>query len=382
MGIQSPIGNPSSALGMQGAFASGNGVSNPLPPLPPPPASVQNTSNFPISGSLPEIVPPHMAAPYLFTQFPKAPRPPAPLPAQPPQPPPQPPVQQAPPPPQAPQEPPAQPQPKGPTATVDGGALTDATIRSLNERLNSETETSRADAAIDFFKILEKNPALADDPTYKPYVDAFLEKILKDPSPIVRQGGELALQLDLAKNPSQGILDELQKLTQKSGLLNIESGVASEILSKLQNGGGASEKADPAQKMGQNTDPKASGLTKKPSLPVKIQGQKPAAFQPKPQAAQTAQPAPAQPQAPQQNASAPDEAALMQALQGMMQQPGGAGGLPGMQGGNQAAPPEMPQVGGRLDVTSPQQATQAANPQQMAGQQLNVVQGMQGGPQA
>lgn len=223
----------------------------PLPPLPPPGSfmpqgggaaspATPTAQSVPISGPLPEIPPPHMAAPYVYY------RPPMQRP-QPQYPPmqqqmqmPQPPVQQPPPQPQPPQQPPQQPpaqqqqqQPQGPTAPLPGVGLDDATIIKLNERLNSESDSIRSDAAIDFFKIVEKNPGLADNPTYKPYVDAFVEKILNDPSPVVRQGALLALELGYVKNPSANTRTRLDVLGKQGSAYGVEGGAIQNIMQKL-----------------------------------------------------------------------------------------------------------------------------------------------------
>lgn len=214
------------------------------------PPSIPTAQSVPLNSPLPDIPPPHMAAPYVFYRPPmQRPQPQYP-PQMPPQTPPQqpPPVQQQPPaPPPQPQQPPQKPQPQGPTAPLPGVGLDDATINKLNERLNSESDTIRADAAIDFFKILEKNPGLADNPTYKPYVDAFMEKILNDPSPVVRQGGLLALELGHVKNPSPNTRSRLDVLAKKGSAYGVEGGAIQNIMQKLSTHfGGTGDHAAPA----------------------------------------------------------------------------------------------------------------------------------------
>ena len=106
------------------------------------------------------------------------------------------------------------------------GALDDAMITKLNEKLNSLDDNQRSDAAIDFYKILEKNPGLADNPQYKPYVDAFMDKIMNDPSALVRQAGLLAVETGAVKHASTGTQSKLQELSKGEGLFGVESGAA------------------------------------------------------------------------------------------------------------------------------------------------------------
>ena len=48
---------------------------------------------------------------------------------------------------------------------------------------------------MDIFKILRENPGIANDPVYKPYIDAFAKTILDDPSPLVRHPMLMAMEL-------------------------------------------------------------------------------------------------------------------------------------------------------------------------------------------
>jgi len=130
-------------------------------------------------------------------------------------------------------QPPAPPKPATPPATISAGGLDNQRVKDLNVRLNSTAATIRSDAAMDFFKILEANPALADNPQYKPYVDAFMEKILNDPSPLVRQPALLAMEVGYVKNPSSNARQLLDNISKGNGLYNIEPGIAQSILGAL-----------------------------------------------------------------------------------------------------------------------------------------------------
>ncbi|WP_373533197.1 hypothetical protein [Vampirovibrio sp.] len=225
-------------------------------------AAYQTAASIPVGviPNLAEVPSPYMVAPWLYLAKPAAPQlPPAaplyppmypPNPAasmQPQQPPMQAPVQQkgpqqppAPPVPPAPppQQPPAQPpatQPKGPTTPLDDGGLTDTQIQSLNDRLNSDSEDTRADAAMELFKILDKDPTLSTRAPYNQYVNAFMEKIMKDPSAVVRTAGELAMQTGRVKQPSEGLKNQITVLNKNPGGLSGEGGVISSLMGSIKN---------------------------------------------------------------------------------------------------------------------------------------------------
>lgn len=183
----------------------------------------------------PPVQQPAAAQPKMPTPTP--PPPPQPYPQAQPQQPPQQPQQPQPP---AQQQPPTQ--PKTPTAPLEGSGLSDSVIRSLNTRLNDDNEDTRADAAMDLFKILDKDPTLAERDPYNKYVNAFMEKIMKDPSPVVRGAGELALQMGRVKNPSPGIKEQIKKLDLNPGNLTGEGSIISTLVGQIErNALGANE---------------------------------------------------------------------------------------------------------------------------------------------
>lgn len=196
-----------------------------IPPLPPPPEKmarcVYEPCFFPSRPFIRPTVCP-VAQP--------SPPPPSPLP-----PPPrqvtQPPVQPPPPPP-APPPPTEKKAPEKP----DAGSLSDATITDLNKRLNDTDETVRAAASIDLLNLLQKNPGLVEDSKTQPTVDAFLQKILSDPSELVRTGGEVALQAGLDKKPSPELLRLIRTLAGRTGSLSQEDKAASGILKNWDEG--------------------------------------------------------------------------------------------------------------------------------------------------
>ena len=233
-----------------------------LPPMPPPPflntspamakSPAATAQTLPISKgvsseSVPEIPPPHMAAPWVFTRLPQPGvlRENNPIPSQPP-------LSQMPQPPQQ-QQPPESPQATEkkadqdkPDEPIDLSPLNDNVIRNLNDRLNSTVDDVRADAAIDFYKILDKNPGLADEAKYKPYIDAFLQKIMYDSNPAVRTAGELILQFNKVKEPNAAVKTRLQELASRQngahpcGIYNDpldESATASSLLAQLHGAG-------------------------------------------------------------------------------------------------------------------------------------------------
>ncbi len=211
----------------------------------------QTAASVPVAmpPNLPEVPSPYMVAPWLYLAKPATPQVPT-APSYPPlltqplmqqqqqpmQAPPQPQMQQAPPPPMPPQQPPqVPPQQKAPTAPLGDGGLTDSQIQSLNERLNSDSEDTRADAAIELFKILDKDPSLSSRAPYSQYVNAFMEKIMKDPSAVVRTAGELTLQTGRVKQPSEGLVNQIGVLSKNSGGLSGEGGVISSLMGSIKN---------------------------------------------------------------------------------------------------------------------------------------------------
>jgi len=143
------------------------------------------------------------------------------------QPPPMPPQQQPPAPPTPPPPPPTgEKLPVDPTAQpLDG-----QTVEQMNSRLENRNETVRADAAMDFFKMMESNPSLANDPKWSADINAFLVKIMHDPSPIVRQGALMTLEMGYVPHPDPQAMATLEELADKNGLFGIESDQAGNIL--------------------------------------------------------------------------------------------------------------------------------------------------------
>lgn len=416
-----------SAASASGSSNSSGGMGA-LPDIPPPSqiapgvmgssatATPYNTSqSVPVNNASPEIPPvsdippPHMVAPWVFLQRgknpPQLPQQPAqqPMPTQPKMPQAMPPQQQQPQrppqqqqPPVPPQQPPAQPQQKKPTAELDGGALSDETIRSLNKRLEDPAEDVRADATIDLFKILEKNAKLADDPNYKPYIDAFSEKIMSDPSPLVRGGGELILKMGKIPNPSQGVRDELKKLSTKDDLTS-EGSITSDILSDIETG--TLKKSTPPQPPnGANqpgtTNPGAAGMAM-PSSPSANPAINPTgSYNAGTPGTQTADQKAAGPSA---DELAQREAALQQQTQqqrmeqeklnqqkteqekAFQEQQAQAKTqqeeLANQKAELEAAQANAPQFGGRLNIISPQQAVYGKPAYSPSGQRLNIQAG-------
>lgn len=377
------------------------------------PQAYQTASSFPVNTLDPaaDLPSPYMAAPWLYLAKPQMPAIPAQAPVMPaqaqqqqqwppqqvqPKMPTQQPQQQPPAPPQQPQQPappPAQPpqqsQEKAPTTPLEHGGLTDEIIRSLNKRLNDDNEATRADAAMDLFKILDKDPDLSKLPPYNQYVNAFIEKIMKDPSAVVRAPGELALSSGLVVQPSQGTWQKLKQLEEQGSGLSGEGEIISKLLGGFQqdgslklgsppqkggmtNGPGIHEdekrkttdgqEANPAQQQAQGTQPQAG------QVPPNAQGQQP-------QVGQFPQGAPqpttgGMPQQPQLQQQAASSSQLMAPVQPMSQGPqGNPYGQPqqfGQQAGNrfnylsQAQSPVMSGYGGM-------------NPQ--VGQKLNIQEG-------
>ena len=114
-----------------------------------------------------------------------------------------------------------------------GAIMSDIRIKDLNDRLNSYDTKMRSDAALDLFKILEQNPSISTDPVYQPYIDAFAQKIIQDPSPLVAEPLLLAMQLGYFKNPSPQVMGRLQNLVGENRLMGIEAPIIDTILSNV-----------------------------------------------------------------------------------------------------------------------------------------------------
>ncbi len=249
----------------QGAYPA-----NGLPPLPAPSYSmgpVNYAQSIPMA-ALPDIPPPHLVAPNLFrpnwvngppntgrigdiqnnfynnqTGYPPVPYTPAwpgypnmaPYPGmQAPQGPaaaplPKPPENMPP----APAQPPV-PEQKAPSSTAfPVGGLDDATVRSLNERLNNAVPGVRGKAGMDLFNMLSANPALATDPQTKPYVDAFVQKIMSDPDSLVRQSMILAMDMGVIKQVPDAVIQRMRQLQSQEGMYGLEKGDIAKILPTL-----------------------------------------------------------------------------------------------------------------------------------------------------
>ncbi|MEB3285884.1 MAG: hypothetical protein VKJ04_00120 [Vampirovibrionales bacterium] len=109
------------------------------------------------------------------------------------------------------------------------GLLSQDTIRSLNIRLNNNQESVRADAAMEFFQLLESNAipegtvgppfktTLEQNPDYRDYVDAFLQKILNDPSPVVREMIILGLGNGYVSEVSAPVYHTMENMLSQGG---------------------------------------------------------------------------------------------------------------------------------------------------------------------
>lgn len=424
MGVQTPIANPSgfSSLGNNGLMNLGTASSIPMvpfspmtapgaypgnlnTPLPeiPPPSALWNPPSTPVMspmayyyapyqtntpspsmpGALAEIPPPHMVAPYLYTQFPKLAPPQIfqpqtpPMPPQAPQPP-QPPVatpqqqppMQAPPQPQqqpvAPQ-PPAQQQP--PANNIPTPGPYDDVIKRLNAKLNSENPNVRMDGGTDLLQLLQRNAKLGSDPGFKPYTDAFVDKIMADPSEMARMPGLMILQLGLDKPPTTFSKNRLQELAHKRDNTDYsmpdtgEVSMANDILTMLDQpapppkaitppaAAPAAQQANPGALPDFTTPATPNG----PMMPA-------ASSQSMPQ--MTAPPASMPPQ---------------EAFPTPVAQQASPGPLPNFTTPAMQNSPVMPNAGGQLNVTSPpppqMQMSPLMAPPGGAGQQFNIQEG-------
>jgi hypothetical protein len=306
--------------------------------------SVPVSAGVPYVESVAEIPPPHMVAPWLYIPRPNQ-MPTSPygnqnlngqnglngmngqngMQGQQPQQPPQQPQQQPP------QQPPQQPQQKAPSANLDA-EFNDVTINSLNERLNNPNEDIRADAAMDLYKILEGSPTLVDNPNYAKYINAFMDKIMQDPSPIVRGAGEFILEMGKVPNPSDLVKSRLKSLSERPTMTG-EDVTAGSILGKLQSGTLRKTPPVAAPQAGQGQpqgagQPGAPGQPGQTTTPGQTQGQQQGGSQGQPQQPMPTDGAQGQGGIAQQGFQAPQGQA-QQGQTGIPPQQGGMTGLPG-----------------------------------------------------
>jgi hypothetical protein len=339
------------------------------PPLWPPCATGPMLHTHPIALADPmaAIPTPQQLAPHVFMNGGNPTASPAP---QPPvsQPPPQPKQPQAPPAPPAPA--PAPPKPKAPIDEFDG-VLSDELVKTLNRQLNDPDEITRATAATDLSKILQDHPKLADSPDYKPTIDAFMEKIMKDPSTLVRGMGEMTFQLGAVKNPSEPVRNQLKGLAKKDDKnLTKESEQASSILAGLESGTLGKDLQNLTGKKSAKPGAKPDAKAGSPANPAAQTP--PVAPSPEVNPTETAGIPGAPPGAAQSLASADPGAASVPASANAYYPPA----MPAYPQGPAAAGANQPAFGSRLNVVSSPQVTGAiAGTAPQAGQRFNVYEG-------
>lgn len=94
----------------------------------------------------------------------------------------------------------------------------------LLARLRNQADWQlRADAAQDFFMVLQANPTLESIPSEKEDVDFFMLEILRDPNAVVHMPALMAIQTGLYRHPTPEVLAELDRLEHEAGLLGGEA---------------------------------------------------------------------------------------------------------------------------------------------------------------
>lgn len=121
------------------------------------------------------------------------------------------------------------------TAPVIVRGFDNSVIRNLNRRLEDPDWQKRAEAANDFSMILGANPNLERRPAYKPYVDAFMLKILRDSSAVVHEPALRSIQVGYYRHPTQAVLEELNALKVGVGLFGLEPQMVTDALYALYN---------------------------------------------------------------------------------------------------------------------------------------------------
>lgn len=106
-------------------------------------------------------------------------------------------------------------------------------IRNLNRRLEDPDWQKRAEASNDFSMILGANPNLERRPAYKPYIDAFMLKILRDSSAVVHEPALRSIQVGYYRHPTQAVINELTVLKTSIGLFGLEPQMVTDALYAL-----------------------------------------------------------------------------------------------------------------------------------------------------
>jgi hypothetical protein len=119
------------------------------------------------------------------------------------------------------------------TAPVIVRGFDNSVIRNLNRRLEDPDWQKRAEAANDFSMILGANPNLERRAAYKPYVDAFMLKILRDSSAVVHEPALRSIQVGYYRHPTQAVLEELNALKVGVGLFGLEPQMVTDALYAL-----------------------------------------------------------------------------------------------------------------------------------------------------
>jgi hypothetical protein len=121
-----------------------------------------------------------------------------------------------------------------PDLPPDVRGFDDNIIRSLNKRLEDPDWMRRTDSANDYCIILSANPNLEKRPEYKPYVDAFALKILRDPSAVVHEAMLRAMQVGYYRYPSPEVLNELYRLRDSAGMLGLETQMVDDAIKGIE----------------------------------------------------------------------------------------------------------------------------------------------------
>jgi len=106
-------------------------------------------------------------------------------------------------------------------------------IRNLNRRLEDPDWQKRAEASNDFSMILGANPNLERRPAYKPYIDAFMLKILRDTSAVVHEPALRSIQVGYYRHPTAAVIEELNVLKTGIGLFGLEPQMVTDALYSL-----------------------------------------------------------------------------------------------------------------------------------------------------
>jgi hypothetical protein len=137
-----------------------------------------------------------------------------------------------------------------PKQVRDGLPLTPETVELINGQLESPDSSVRQMAAVKLAHVLEGDPEILSKPQFRPYAEALILKVLRDPNSLVRQPLLITMELGNVATPTPPIIAALTKLKMDRGLYNFEPGHIDSILRQFK-----FQEADRKRKVNEQPNP-------------------------------------------------------------------------------------------------------------------------------